>query len=68
MEESVSHSEPIADRQGTFTLEKAAPILCRQCKQPTVTETLWESNCGGYEDYKYECKCGYFWWVDGLDA
>lgn len=31
----------------------------------------WESNDGGYEDYKYTCQdaeCGHAWWVEGIDS
>ena len=44
---------------------------CRgKCKelQPHKSE-LFESSCGGYEDYRYTCTvCGAVHWVDGSDS
>lgn len=42
---------------------------CRKCGSDNVTYCVWESSCGGYEDYRYDCRsCGYLWWVDGVDS
>lgn len=45
-------------------------IPCRKCKEVgTIELSVWESSCGGYEDYHYRCKsCGGDWWIDGPDA
>ena len=41
---------------------------CKKCGQKTVTYQEWDSNCGGYTDFKYTCQCGHSWWVDGIDS
>lgn len=57
------------DSEGTFSAETSTRISCRKCRAYAVFYSTWESNCGGYEDDKYECKaCGFYWWVDGPDA
>lgn len=44
-------------------------VACRKCRATGVTETVWESTCGAYEDYKFECpQCGHVWWMDGIDS
>lgn len=43
---------------------------CPHCKaHESVTVTVWESSCGGYEDEKHHCdRCGATWWIDGPDS
>lgn len=42
---------------------------CRKCKKESAICYVWESSCGGYEDYKYVCQeCKHVWWVDGIDS
>lgn len=43
---------------------------CPKCREKGCVEyRCWESDCGGYDDYKHRCtKCGNTWWVDGPDA
>lgn len=55
---------------GEFTDEwKPSKVACRGCGGSQVFYRVWESSCGGYEDYKYECRgCGKEWWVDGIDS
>jgi transposase-like protein len=41
---------------------------CPQCGGK-VKYRIWESSCGGYEDYNFKCQsCGHDWWVDGCDS
>lgn len=48
------------------------PVDGRTCPRCGATRDveyrIWESECGGYEDVKFRCRCGYYWWVDGPDA
>ena len=61
-----------ADSEGTFTavLATEVPHYCFPCDKNTPhTCQVWESSCGGYEDYKYTCNvCGAIHWVDGCDS
>lgn len=48
---------------------KTERTKCRACGSPDVFYRVWESSCGGYEDYKFRCRaCDHSWWVDGPDA
>lgn len=39
------------------------------CGSSDVQYDIWESSCGGYEDYHYFCfRCGKNWWIDGIDS
>jgi phage FluMu protein Com len=62
----------MSDSDGSFSkVEHWCKVACPKCKQQNVIYRIWESHCGGYEDYKYECKtegCGHTWWVDGIDS
>lgn len=67
----MTHIAPMADSQGEFGEYKhAVEIKCRECKaERHVRYRIWESSCGGYEDYNYKCfACGHSWWVDGIDS
>jgi len=58
-----------AESEGTFRGEKKCDSKCRACGKSEVTYYVWESSCGGYEDYKFTCHaCGHTWWVDGIDS
>lgn len=61
------HTGPV---QGKFTSDvKKSHKECPQCGKFEVYYTTWESDCGGYEDYQYECEaCEYVWWVEGPDS
>lgn len=37
------------------------------CGKP-MQYRVWESSCGGWEDYQYRCEAGHTWWVDGIDS
>ena len=64
----MSHTPNMPDSAGDFTTLETG-IVCRKCKEPRVTESKWESSCGGYEDYKYTCAaCGFYWWEEGIDS
>lgn len=42
---------------------------CRKCKGINVYYQIWESSCGGFEDYKHTCPdCGAIRWEDGIDS
>lgn len=57
------------DSEGEFGNLKKASAPCYHCKQDELYFQIWESSCGGYEDYKYQCKsCKKTWWVDGIDS
>lgn len=63
------HTKPMSESQGEFTEEAKGTQPCRKCGGMNVQRRVWESSCGGYEDYKYICKdCGYVRWVDGPDS
>jgi len=60
-----------ADGEGTFGERKDLPeVPCRKCgRTGCIVVRTWESDCGGYEDRRYECQsCGWYWWIDGPDA
>lgn len=61
---------PMPDSAGEFGDKKVIHgLACPRCKRQTITSRTWESNCGGYEDEKFECfSCGYFWWEEGPDS
>jgi DNA-directed RNA polymerase subunit M/transcription elongation factor TFIIS len=59
------------DSDGDFKAPKPADdVKCRKCGLTGhVVYAVWESSCGGYEDYKFTCGlCGHHWWVDGIDS
>jgi hypothetical protein len=63
------HTKPMEESEGAFTRVESRKWTCRHCLCKNVTCKVWESSCGGYEDYKYTCPdCGYVWWVDGIDS
>ena len=56
-------------RDGTYQVERPDDDPCRKCGAKSVVYRVWESSCGGFEDYRYDCKaCGASWWVDGIDS
>lgn len=62
-------SRQFTEDEGEFTKKGHSTIPCRECGGDNVTYQVWESNCGGYEDYKYKCgDCGATWWIDGIDS
>lgn len=59
------------DSAGDFSPPEEKLYKCHKCSQQTAQCQLWESSCGGYEDYKYTCinpDCKYVWWVEGPDS
>jgi RecJ-like exonuclease len=64
------HTKPMAESEGKFDPQQPEPnVTCRKCGvKGQVTCRTWNSSCGGYEDYKYTCACGYVWWADGIDS
>ena len=62
---------PGVEVRGEFTKTETKKYKCYKCQQETVTCKVWESSCGGWEDYKYSCEnpeCLHSWWVDGIDS
>lgn len=67
----MTHTGPMPDSAGVFQPPSGHLYVCSKCKQKTVACRVWESSCGGHEDYKYDCQnpeCGHSWWVDGIDS
>jgi RecJ-like exonuclease len=66
----MTHTRQMAEHEGEFGEAKCSDQPCHNCNTVgSVTYTVWESSCGGYEDFKYACKaCGHTWWVDGIDS
>lgn len=62
-----------ADHEGDFKTWQDHPVPCARqfdgqvCGKP-VKVRMWESSCGGYEDFNYRCEAGHMWWVDGIDS
>ena len=69
----MTHIKPMAESEGDFTKTEETGRLCYKetsdgrCNEP-MTCQVWESGCGGYEDYKYTCSKGHVEWVDGIDS
>lgn len=68
------HTQPVSETAGTSgdwkpTKADNPAFVCRICGSDNVWYRVWESACGGYEDYKYECRgCGRVWWVESDDG
>lgn len=63
------HNKPMSELSGTFSPPEEEKYCCRKCEQREAICRMWESSCGGYEDYKYVClACNYTWWVEGADS
>ena len=59
----------MTDSDGKFEPAKKTDRPCRECGKRSVTYKAWESNCGGYRDFKFKCKdCGHTWWIEGADS
>lgn len=64
-------TKPMSESEGDFKggFRKVPGLKCRKCNTEAVFSRTWESDCGGYEDEKYQCRaCGHVWWVEGPDA
>jgi hypothetical protein len=61
------HTGPVP---GNFVGERFhSSERCVHCKCRTLYFQHWESDCGGYNDVRYECKtCGDVYWVEGSDS
>lgn len=61
----------IAQAQGIFTSDKEkSEVKCPKCGLNDIWYRTWESSCGRYEDYRFDCgSCGIIWWSwEGSDA
>ena len=64
------HTKPMSEHEGKFEKPNPCERACPRCGA-TMTEKVWTSDCGGYEDTKYSCTnqlCCYFYWIDGADS
>ena len=62
------HTGPMPDSAGVFEEWKESITPCRTCGGK-VRYRVWESSCGGYEDYNFHCEgCNKDWWIDGSDS
>lgn len=65
----MTHTRQLAEHEGDLGEANRSDHACPKCRAMAVTYRVWESSCGGYEDYKYTCgSCGHGWWVDGIDS
>lgn len=65
----MTHMRQMSDNEGEFKAWEESARPCKHCGHKPVMYRIWESNCGGYEDYQYQCTlCKRVWWVDGIDA
>jgi len=64
----MTHTKPMPDNAGDFADWEDAKRACPKCNGPMKCR-MWESHCGGYEDYLYRCtKCPHSYWIDGPDS
>ncbi len=48
---------------------KKSRYICPHCEHDSHYYLIVESDCGGYEDERHECRiCGKTWWIDGIDS
>lgn len=61
------HTGPVP---GSYTSAwKKEEYVCYKCKTDNLYFKEWDSSCGGYTDYQYECRnCGHKWWAESPDA
>jgi hypothetical protein len=66
----MSFTPNMPDSAGTFAPDKTVATPCRHCgKVGEVVEKAWDSSCGGWTDYRYDCRaCGKGWWEEGIDS
>lgn len=65
----MTHTRQMNDDEGEFDRWKETGVHCKYCDSPHVQYRVWESSCGGYEDYQYKCaECQRVWWIDGIDS
>ena len=56
---------------GDFSGKKLTSLrYCTHCEDEKLFDVrVWESSCGGFEDYKYTCPtCKHGFWIDGPDS
>ena len=66
----MTHTTSMPDSAGEFSPAQGEERFCAHCKARTPFKVeRWDSNCGGYEDYKYTCTaCSHGLWIEGSDA
>ena len=66
----MTHTRPMAESEGRFSGQRAILRLCPTCEVTTTHMCwTWDSNCGGYTDYKFKCvECDGVHWVEGADS
>lgn len=64
------HTKPMAESEGNFSdMKPCEGKKCPKCGKEEIFYKVWESSCGGHEDYKFTCRaCGHSWWIDGIDS
>lgn len=63
------HTKEVSESDGEFGGMKRASRPCPKCGSADHFYRVWESDCGGYEDEKHECRaCGKTWWVESADS
>jgi transposase-like protein len=66
----MTHMREMSEHEGEFGEEQKTDRKCPKCGS-SMTEKLWESSDGAYEDWKYTCvnkDCGYYFWIEGPDS
>jgi len=62
------HIQPVSDLDGKFGAPRSCDNKCPKCNSP-MTMSIWTSDCGGFEDEKYDCNnCGHYFWFEGPDS
>lgn len=66
----MTHTGPMHESEGEFTLREVDQRYCSTCKKITGhAAERWESKDGAYVDWKYTClTCSLVHWVDGIDS
>lgn len=67
----MTHTRKMNESEGELSPSELVQIECPKCKKTDCSVQIWESSCGGWEDYKYSClnpDCRYQWWIDGIDS
>lgn len=65
----MTHMKQMSEFEGVFNEQQTVQRKCRKCSSNTAILEVWESSCGGYENYKYTCQeCKSITWIDVIDS